>query len=149
MSLAIDTRRISGVFALNQWFEVSPNTFCLDAFELWDIEEDCPFGNEQDNRSQRDRDLDDRDGYHPRQPHTAYYEMGRLYEGAEPEFQARMLGDTNRVRMLTPSGSTGVRFIDSTTDEEVFFSLMECKGFRTISKEKCVKKCPALKGEKT
>lgn len=144
MSLSIDTRRISAVFAFGQWLKVKPNTFCLDSFELWDIEEDCPFGNEHDNRSPRDRDLDDRDGYHPRQPHTAYYEMGKLYEGAEPEFRSSMLGDTNRVRMLTPSGSTGVRFIDPDTDEEVFFSLMECKGFRTVSKEKAIQASPKL-----
>ena len=144
MSLSIDTRRISAVYALGQWFKVKLNSFYLDAFELWDIEEPCPFGNEHDNRSPLDRKRDDVDGYNPRQPHTAYYAMGSLYEGAEPEFRSHTLGDTGRVRMLTPSGATGVGFIDADTDEEVFFSLMECKGFRTVSKEKAIESSPQL-----
>ena len=147
MSLSIDTRRISGIYALGQWFQVKINSVYLDAFELWDIEEFCPFGNEQDNRDPERRKRDDVDGYYPRQPHTAYYTMGSLYEESEPEFKSHTFENSARVRMLTPSGATGISFVDAITEEEVSFSLMECKAFRTVSKADATIACPALEAK--
>ena len=145
MSLSIDTRRICAVYALGQWHRVKVNTFGIDAYELMEIEEHCPFGNESDNRFLRDKVRDRDEGYnYPREPHTAYYTMGSLYEGAEPEFKCQPLGNAGRTRMLTPSGATGVCFQDPDTNEEVYFSLMEIKGFKTVSEDVAIELAPAL-----
>ena len=145
MSLSIDTRCICAVYALGQWHRVQVNTFGTDSYELMEIEEHCPFGNEDDNRFLRDKVRDrDRGCDLPRQPHTAYYTMGSLYEGAEPEFKSHAMGDTGRVRMLTPSGATGVSFQDPDTGELVYFSLVEIKGFKTVTPERVIELCPSL-----
>lgn len=142
MSLQIDDRRICAVYALGQWFKVLPGSFCIDAFELRYINEICPFGNEHDNRSQADKQ---RDGYRfQRQPHTDWYAMGKLYERSQPDRYVDMLGDTNRVTMQSPQGHDGVTFIDAETGESVYFSLVECRAFRCVSKEEAIKADPRL-----
>jgi hypothetical protein len=145
MSLSIDTRRISAVYALGQWHRVKVNTFGIDAYELMDIEESCPFGNESDNRFLRDKVRDRDEGInYTRQPHTAYYTMGSFYEGAEPENRSSVFENNPRVRMVTPSGSAGVCFQDPDTNEEVYFSLLEIKGFKTVSEETAIELAPVL-----
>jgi hypothetical protein len=142
MSLSIDTRRISGIYALGQWFKVVPNSFWIDAYELRHINEHCPFGNESDNRSQPDKE---RDGYrHQRQPHTDWYLLGKLYERTEPASYMDMLGDTNRVVMQSPQGHDGVGFIDADTGESVYLSLIECRAFRCVSEADAIKADPRL-----
>lgn len=142
MSLSIDTRRISGVYALGQWFKLVPNSFCIDSYELLYINEACPFGNESDNRPLKEKE---RDGFrHPRQPHTDYYAMGTIYEKSQPDSSIHMLGDTNRIAMHSPQGCDGVAFIDADTGESVYLSLLECRAFRCVSEEEAIKADPSL-----
>jgi len=142
MSLSIDTRRISGIYALGQWFKVVPDSFWIDAFELRHINEHCPFGNEDDNRSQTDKE---RDGYNrQRQPHTNWYALGRLYEHTEPEYHSDTIGDANRITIQSPQGHDGVGFIDADTCESVYLSLIECRAFRCVSEADAIKADPRL-----
>jgi hypothetical protein len=140
MSLSIDTRRISSVYALGQWFPVKLNTFFIDAYELKDIEESCPFGNESNNP----RSLTD----DPREPHATYYEMGGLYKKDEPEFNSITFSNSPRTKLTTIAGSQGVGFIDSSTGETVYFSIMEIRAFRCAPIREVIKKCPELTPQK-
>lgn len=142
MSLQIDTRCISGIYAFNQWFKVVPNSFWIDAFELQHINEDCPFGNESDNRSQQDKD---REGCcYRRQPHTDWYTLGDLYKDSQPPYTCFPLGDSNRVFVKPPQGCHGVGFTDANTGESVYFSLMECRAFRCVSEAAAINADPSL-----
>ena len=46
MSLFIDDRTVIGVFALNQWFEIVPNSIRMDAYEFAYYQANVPFGDE-------------------------------------------------------------------------------------------------------
>lgn len=111
MSLCIDSRYITGIYALGQWFKVMPDSFGIDAYQLTDWDDTADgVGNRRDT-TYRD------------------YEMGALYRAVEPEYRC---GDYQNLRGVweTPSGSAGVCFTDAETGERVSFSLMEVKGFR-------------------
>lgn len=117
MSLSIDTRRISGVYAFGQWFKVVPNSFAIDSYELLDRPlEHCPFGNENG-------------------AYTDCYTLGSLYERSQPEAYRAAIGDNASFSMVAPQGAHGICFIDAETDESVYFSLLECKAFRCVSEE--------------
>ena len=144
MSLSIDTRRICAVYALDQWHKVKVNSFCTDAYELMEIEEDCPFGNEWDNRNPSDFKRDKKSGeFHPREPHTKYFQMSALYD--EVEYNCTTFDNSPRTRFLTPTPSTGVTFIDPDSDESVYFSIVDIKAFRCVSREEAIKRDPDLK----
>lgn len=138
MSLFIDSRKIVGVYALGQWFNVKPDTFAHDSFELICWEEEVPFGNESNNPS--------RPSDHPREPHSVAFQMGAIYKGAgiEPPASQGYIGNS-RMAFANPSGSTGVTFVDADTGLTTSMSLLEIKAFRECSTEDAIEACPHLK----
>jgi hypothetical protein len=137
MSLSIDTRRISAVYALGQWFNVKFNTFFIDAYELRDIEESCPFGNEHSNPLDLTCDS--------REPHTTYYQMGGIHKKSEPESQSFVFQNSPRSKIVSLSSDQGVGFIDAKTKETVYFALMEIRAFRCAPVKEVIRQCPELK----
>lgn len=114
MSLSIDSRYITGIYALGQWFEVEMDSVDVDAFEFTNWEERSPH-----------------DGNTSVVRHTDYI-MGTLYPKDEglhgPSCGTH--GPSSRGSWANPSGSQGISFIDSATGERVSFSLMEVRAFR-------------------
>lgn len=139
MSLFIDSRKIIGVYALGQWFNIKPDTFAHDSYELICWQEDVPFGNELNNKYSPD-DLD-------RQPHSICFAMGDLYEHIEPTGLTGYQGD-GRMSYKTPRGCDGITFIDADTGNKISMSLIEIKAFKEQSEEETSKACPYLKGRK-
>lgn len=134
MSLSIDSRKIVGVYALGQWFNIRPDTFVHDAFELVCWEECVPFGNEACNPIRRSG---------ARQPHSICFFMGALYPDKESPANADF--GSGKMKFANPSGYTGVQFIDADTGLCVSMSLMEIKAFREETEEEVIKTCPYLK----
>lgn len=113
MSLAIDSRYITGIYALGQWFKVKADTIDVDAFQFTNWEEQSPH-----------------DGNTWKVQHTDY-EMSALY----PQHQDRKGGsysNHSRGSWVTPTGSDGITFIDADTGERVSFSLVEVRAFREV-----------------
>jgi hypothetical protein len=111
MSLCIDSRYITGLFAFGQWFKVLPDSFGIDAYELTDW---CCHADDVESRWQTD---------------FTNYCMGALYQGKEPEpWMHEYSGQEGR--STNPQGCHGVSFIDADTGECVSFSLLEVKAFR-------------------
>lgn len=136
MSLSIDTRCISGIYALGQWFAVEPGSLYLDAYELMDFPSAwVPFGSEHDIRSAQDRERGDP----PHPPHRIDYQMGEIYRDTQPEFRRHTSAANPRWSQQSPAGAAGVRFKLPHTDEWVSFSLLEVRAFRECSKESVMK----------
>jgi hypothetical protein len=114
MSLNIDSRSITGVYALGQWFEIEPDSFGVDAFELqnWagDADDVARYGEEG-----IDSDL---------------YVLGTLYSSSEPTYKCDRPAAGSRCYSKTPQGCDGVCFIEKGTNTRVSLSLMEIKAFR-------------------
>jgi hypothetical protein len=111
MSLRIDSRYITGIYALGQWFKVKKDSVDVDAFQFTNWEECSPHnGNTWEVE------------------HTDY-EMGSLYSETDPPHQGDY-GQHSRGRWKNPSGCQGISFIDATTKERVSFSLVEVRAFR-------------------
>jgi hypothetical protein len=114
MSLSIDSRYITAVFALGQWFEIEDDSFCVDAYELryWD----------------GSADLVDKFGD---RVHCTDFQMGSLYEKEQPEYHCFNYGPNSpRAASMTPQGHHGVCFIEKATGQRVSLSLMEVRAFR-------------------
>ncbi len=116
MSLLIDSRYITGIYALGQWFNVEPDSVDIDAFEFTNWEERSPH-----------------DGNKTMVRFTCY-QMGHLYQNDEvhePSFPScGTYGPHSSGSWAIPRGHHGIRFIDADTSEYVSFSLMEVKAFR-------------------
>jgi hypothetical protein len=114
MSLSIDSRYITGIYALGQWFKVKKDSVDVDAFEFTNWEEPEPHDGNRWNVAHTD------------------YTMGSLYpeqKGASGRYRP-----DSRACFATPTGSTGISFIDASTGERVSFSLMEVRAFREVQK---------------
>jgi hypothetical protein len=111
MSLSIDSRFITGIYALGQWFNVVPDSVDVDAYE---------FINWHERFGLRPASVDDS---------GTSYQMGSTY----PDREGRSVGNYGencRIIWANPSGSSGITFIDADTGERVSFSLLEVKAFR-------------------
>jgi len=114
MSLSIDSRYITGIYALGQWFNVEKGTVDADAFEFTNWEEDDPH-----------------DGSHFSTQHTNYI-LGHLYPEIPGE-SGRYSGDSPGY-YSPPVGHVGITFTDADTGERVSFSMMEVRAFREVRK---------------
>jgi hypothetical protein len=111
MSLRIDSRYITGIYALGQWFKVKKDSIDVDAFEFTNWEEFSPHsGNIWEVQ------------------HTDYI-MGQLYPKREGP-QCGRHGEHSSGYWANPNGCHGISFIDATTKERVSFSLMEVRAFK-------------------
>lgn len=141
MSLSIDTRCISGIHALGQWFEVEVGSVVIDAYELMDFPTAwVPFGSEHDLRSAKERERGDSE--HP--PHRIDYQMGELYRDTQPEFQRHNSAANPRWFQESPSGATGIKFKLQHSNEWVSLSLMEVRAFREAPREVAIEHNPEL-----
>ena len=112
MSLSIDCRFVTGIYALGQWFKVKPNTIDVDAYEFRNWHDLHP-----DPKSWDEGATD--------------YSMGAIYQDPNPGEQlGGDYGEHSRKRWERPTGSNGISFIDEDTGERVSFSLLEVRGFR-------------------
>ena len=115
MSLLIDNRFVTGIYAFNQWFKVKKNTVDVDAYEF--ISWDDSFGDNEKPNSWDD-------------PH-AVYQMGAVYDADRPGlYKSAPYGGESRGSFVNPSGCTGITFIDADTNERISFSILEVKAFR-------------------
>lgn len=122
-SISIDSRRISGVYALGQWFKVKINSFRLDHYSLIDFPCDhLRFG---------DEDVSYKHGK-MREPIQSTYELGSRYP--ESDYQGRGY----------VSGSTGAQWIDRNSGETITVSLAEIKGWRMVDEATATEACPYL-----
>lgn len=112
MSLCIDSRYITGIYALGQWFKVEKGSVDVDAYEFTNWEGD-PSGQASDRW-----DVDHTD-----------YQLGDLYPDNPNGTRGRYREDS-RGYYSSPSGCHGISFIDADTAERVSFSLMEVRAFR-------------------
>jgi hypothetical protein len=111
MSLLIDSRFITGIYALDQWFKVVPDSVEVDAYE---------FINWDDRFGDRPAKWDDR---------GTTYQMGSSYPEREGP-NCGTYGENSRLSWANPAGSSGITFTDADTGERVSFSLLEVKAFR-------------------
>lgn len=109
MSLNIDSRFITGIYALGQWFNVKPNSVGVDAYEFVDWDE----------RFEADESIFD-------QPGTCY-RMGDLYPERK---KAANYGPHSRLSFVSPGGGDGITFVDAKTGDRVSFSLREVRAFK-------------------
>ena len=112
MSLSIDSRYITGIYALGQWFKVKKDSVDVDAFEFTNWEERSPHSG---------------DTY---TVHHTDYIMGSLYLKNRDGSQCGTHGPNSRGSWANPGGCDGISFIDDATNERVSFSLMEVRAFR-------------------
>ena len=108
MSLCIDDRFITGLFAFGQWFNVKKGSIGIDAYEFCYWEENPGPGEGIYDCSH------------------IYYQMGAHY-AAKHEVGAF---DKTKGRWSKPSGNTGICFTDADTNERISFALLEVKAFR-------------------
>jgi hypothetical protein len=111
MSLSIDCRCITAIYALGQWFEVVPDSLDVDAYELvnWRARAEVVK-----------REGEDEIGYD-------LYTLGHLYPeggGAVTRFPYA------KVYQTTPSGNHGITFIEKKSKQRVSFCLLEVKAFK-------------------
>ncbi len=107
MSLSIDARKITAVYALGEWHKVKEGTFEIDAYELMNA-------------------FDDKDRF------VTFYELGSVYD-ERPRFEMSppipgSLGEHWRFRNV--QGFHGCRWIDPVNCGHVSVSLMEIKGWK-------------------
>jgi hypothetical protein len=113
MSLNIDSRFITGIYALGQWFNVKPNSVGVDAYEFVDWDE----------RFEADESIFD-------QPGTSY-QMGDVYP--ESRNGCGNYGPHSRLTYASgASGHHGITFIDAKTGDRISFSLAEVRAFREV-----------------
>ena len=112
MSLRIDSRYITGIYALNQWFNVKKDTVDVDSFEFTNWEEESPHDANNWNTSRTD------------------YMMGAIYDKNQLNFKKAAYSEGSNAFWAQPGSCHGICFIDADTNERVTFSLLEVKGFR-------------------
>lgn len=108
MSLVIDDRLITGLFAFGRWFNVKQGSVGIDSYQFryW-VENPDPD--------------DEWNGV------FTDYEMGAHYVA---ESAGEAYGEDYGQRWKNPTGQTGICFTDTDTNERVSFSLLEVKAFR-------------------
>ena len=111
MSLCIDDRFITGLFAFGQWFNVKKGSVGIDAYEFRYWEENPEPGEGAGDC------------------HCTDYSMGAQYVA---EYAGGAYGEHSKGRWSNPSGHTGICFTDTDTNERVSFSLLEVKAFREM-----------------
>ena len=113
MSLEIDSRYITGIYALGQWFKVKKDSIDVDAFQFTNWEECSPHSG---------------NGW---EVEHCDYEMGALYPQQDRP-GIGTYGEHSKGRWEKPFGAHGITFIDEDTKERVSFSLMEVRAFREV-----------------
>ena len=125
MSLAIDSRTIVGIYALNQWFKVKPFSVWIDAYEL--------------NHVSNSLDFEETKFGTPGNKYNTYIQLSYLYPDFEwtPPFEfTSQYGD--EASFENPSPTQGVGAIldnGAEIEEEIYFSLLEVKAFKCISRK--------------
>lgn len=111
MSLSIDSRCITEIYALGQWFEIVPDSLDVDSFELV---------NWRSNAEVVKRVGEDEIGYE-------LFSLGNLYPeggGAVTRFP------NTKIYYTVPCGHHGITFIEKKSKQKVSFSLLEVKAFK-------------------
>lgn len=113
MSLVIDSRYITGIYALGQWFKVEKDSVWVDAYEFTNWEEPSPH-----------------DGDTWKVRHTNYL-MGQIYPDPHSDGPScGMYSEHSKGGWAVPGRSHGIAFVDADTGERVSFSLIEVRAFR-------------------
>tara|TARA_Y100001963_G_C6606588_1_gene365039 strand:- start:305 stop:691 length:387 start_codon:yes stop_codon:yes gene_type:complete len=112
MSLFIDDRTVIGVFALNQWFDIVPNSIRMDAYEFAYYQANVPFGDE--------------DKY---EKSLECYPMADMYP-LQRETTGYGKCDSGTIHFHKPTHSTGFEFKCAKTNDRICFPITEIKAFR-------------------
>ena len=115
MSLFIDDRTVTGVFALGQWFEIVPNSICIDAYEFGYYNANVPFGEEREYEKALNCIV-----------------MGEMYKKQEgPVILSKLNASPDiDITFQTPSPSMGFAFQCAETLDTIAFPIIEIKAFR-------------------
>ena len=114
MSFSIDSRYITGIYALGQWFSVKSDTLEIDSFILTQWRDKSPLRGD------------------PTLAPYSDYAMGDIYPDDQDAHTFSHDGDGFQGGLHSPRGVDGVSFIDADTGERVSFSLMEVRAFREV-----------------
>lgn len=110
MSLAIRTSKITGVYALGEWYQVCKGTFRIDAYEL--IQELEPSSDKKD-----------------------HYQLGLVYPKTThtkmPPPRPGSIGE--HWHFMSPQGHHGCQWIDPASKAWVSMSLLEIKAWKEAS----------------
>jgi hypothetical protein len=115
----IDTRRVCGLYAFGQWFDVEPNTLSIDCYKLAYPIPGQPSGSLQ----HLDCDI---------------YDLQYLNEEIECCDCDAFDAPGNATKTWTessPSRKDAIQFIDAQTGNYVSFALIEIKAFRWLPNE--------------
>tara|TARA_R100001460_G_C3517736_1_gene172224 strand:- start:500 stop:910 length:411 start_codon:yes stop_codon:yes gene_type:complete len=125
MSLAIDSRTIVGIYALNQWFKVKPFSVWIDAYELNHVDTSLTFEETKFGTSGN--------------KYNTYIQLSYLY----PDFEwtpttnfSTQYGD--EASFENPSANQGVGAIldnGAEIEEAIYFCILEVKAFKCLSRE--------------
>ena len=127
MSLAIDSRTIVGIYALNQWFKVKPFSVWIDAYELNHVCNSLNFEETKFGTSGN--------------KYNTYIQLSYLYpdfEWTPPANLSTQYLNGDEASFENPSPSQGVgATLDNGAEieEEIYFSLLEVKAFKCISRK--------------
>jgi hypothetical protein len=113
MSLSIDSRLVSGVYAFGQWFECVVGSAVVDAYEFLYYEESFVVG-------ENDFDV----------PATVYI-MADAYPDLPNDKGCGSYGPHSRKTYSSPYAAVGLQFKDKATGDLVSFPLLEVKAFRS------------------
>lgn len=113
MSLSIDSRCITAIYALGQWFEVEEDSVDVDAYEFINQEDETEYIKKSKYET-----------------HKTLYAMGSLYDESEPPPLGGRFEGTDRFYYANPQGCHGITFIEKGTNNRVSFSLLEVKAFK-------------------
>jgi hypothetical protein len=113
MSLEIDSRYITGIYALGQWFSVKKGSVDVDAYEFTNWEED-PSGIDP-----------------PRfNCHFTDYLMGDVLRKAPRKPKCGSYRADAPGRWASPAGCDGISFTCALTGERVSFALVLVRAFK-------------------
>ena len=116
MSLCIDDRIVTGVYALNQWFDVLPGSISIDAYEFSYYQEHVPFGQEDFYSKLQD-----------------VYPLGDMYKDlTKGKMGTGAYGrcDNGCITFCPPSPYDGFSFKSKLTNETIAFPITEIKAFK-------------------
>ena len=112
MSIALDTRYVTDIYALGQWFEVTPGTLTIDAYEMRDY---VPCVGDPEEYGAQFTD----------------YMLGTMYKDDNPSAPlCGSYGSASNGGFSRVTGGCGLAFIELSTGKRVAFSLMEAKAFK-------------------
>jgi hypothetical protein len=113
MSLSIDSRLVSGIYAFDRWFDCVVGSVCVDAYEFVVHHETFPVGDSDYSRE------------------ATVYQMADAYSDLPNDNGCGSYGPNSRKSYASPKACNGIQFQEMGTGALVSFPLLEVKAFRS------------------